>query len=158
MLSSQNRSIGCYAQTEHCPMSHLVKILRNHPWQTSVGIIAIYFFVFAFPALGNSESFGHGEGKSNIGSMIRQLPMEIGLVVSVLVIIGILGLWRESGFRPVRQGGLKFVLPPAIFTILLLCLALIVLGDVFLFMGIDVDTCIHPWLGLFWVLKDIIPL
>ncbi len=30
--------------------------------------------------------------------------------------------------------------------------------DGFLFMGIDGDTCIHPWLGLFWVLKGIIPL
>ena len=30
--------------------------------------------------------------------------------------------------------------------------------DVFLFMGIDGDTCIHPWLGLFWVLKGKIPI
>ena len=101
-------------------MENFRELLNRHAFAISLLIVAGYFVVFAYPAIHSSKAFGHGESVSEVGSMISQLPLETGLVVSVLALIGILGWWRGAGFRKVNRPGLKFAIAPAIFTGLLL--------------------------------------
>ncbi|MFV1966648.1 MAG: lysostaphin resistance A-like protein [Pirellulaceae bacterium] len=107
-------------------MKRIREYADAHAWAVSLLILAVYFVVFAIPALRDSNSMGRGEGMSDIASLNKQLPKEIGLVISVIALIAILGWWRGAGFRELRPGGLKFAVAPAVFTGLILAVIAIV--------------------------------
>lgn len=109
-------------------MQNFREKFQKHAWLYSLIIVAGYFALFVFPALGDSNAMGHGTGIDGVESMNSQLSLEIFLAVSVLVIIAAIGWWRSVVFHPLNPGGLKFAIAPAIFTAVLLLGAILAFG------------------------------
>jgi membrane protease YdiL (CAAX protease family) len=79
--------------------------------------MAGYFLILAWPALSSSAAFGGDPSRTPQSAPTNQLPLEIGLALSVLAIVFILGWGREARVtsRP-AWGGLWYFLPPALIT------------------------------------------
>lgn len=105
-------------------MTAIMDKLRTRPLVTALVLLAVYFLIFALPSLTAANSFGRGKGLETATDVNSQLPFETALLLSILVIIAVLRWWRACHMiTPLHKGGLKFALPPLLFTLLLLLLA-----------------------------------
>jgi len=94
---------------------------KNRPLQTGLLLLAAYFVYFIYPDAFGPTSFGRGKGLDTVADMGELLFPELGLVVSILLVVGIFGWWKACGFTlKTNKGGMKFILPPFIFTLLIL--------------------------------------
>lgn len=98
----------------------------KHAFAISLLLVAGYFLSFVYPALHNSHAFGHGTGAKDVESMNKMLPNEVALVASILLLIAVLGWRRQAGFRKHNPGTLKFAIAPAVFTALLVIIAVVI--------------------------------
>jgi len=99
----------------------LIFYLRTRPFLTSLLLMAGYFLFFVTPDAFGPNSFGRGHGVETAQDMNRQLIPEFGLVASILVVVAMLGWWKPCGFTiKFNKGGMKFVLVPLGFTLLIL--------------------------------------
>lgn len=91
------------------------RYLNKHPALTALVIVAVYFMLLAAPAITSSSAFGGDASRSPTEAPSGQLPWEIALAVSVIVIVLILGWGREARLtsRP-AWGGLWYAVVPGL--------------------------------------------
>ena len=100
---------------------------NSRPGLVALSIVFAYFLVFAVPDLWRSDAFGGGETETSVSSMVDQLWFELGMAVSVIVVIAILGWFGSARIsRLPRLRSLLWVVPPLLFTSLLLLLGLVI--------------------------------
>lgn len=102
------------------------RFIERHTALTAFVVMTGYFLVLAWPALFSSTSFGGDSSITPQSAPVNQLTLEIGLALSVLVIVFILGWSREA--RVTSQpawGGLWYVLPPAAITLFMLGISIV---------------------------------
>ena len=97
------------------------------PATVALGVVFAYFLVFAVPDLWRSDAFGGGETETSVASMVDQLWFELGMAISVIVIIAVLGWFGPAQIAQMpRLRSLWWILPPLLFTTLLLLLGLVI--------------------------------
>jgi len=85
----------------------MLKTLKQKPLLTSLLIVLLYACWFLSPLLfGTSDSNLHGT-KAMTTAGIPELITASALVV----LVTILGWWKNIGFRDIKPGGLKFIIP-----------------------------------------------
>lgn len=67
---------------------------RRNPVAVALGLVVLYFLVFALPSLDDPGKFGHGHGVENAKDAADQLGLEVTLALSILLVILILG-WAK---------------------------------------------------------------
>ncbi|MCF6273504.1 MAG: CPBP family intramembrane metalloprotease [Rhodobacteraceae bacterium] len=108
----------------------IITYLKNRPLRVGMLLMAAYFFYFIWPDAFGPNSFGRGTGINSAADLNDKLLSEIGLAASVLFVIGLFGWWRACGFTlKFHKGGMKFALPPLIFTTFILIFAVITASD-----------------------------
>lgn len=107
--------------TDEDNSNNLLDHLRRAPLLVAFGVILLYFLILAAPSLLSSASFGGDPSKTPQSLPKNQLPLEIGISASVLLIVFLLGWGRDA--RVTSQpswSGFWYVLPPAVITLLIL--------------------------------------
>ncbi|WP_224814743.1 CPBP family intramembrane glutamic endopeptidase [Hasllibacter sp. MH4015] len=101
----------------------------RHALALALVIVLGYFAYFFIPGALSSNSFGRGETHSDVASMSAQLTGELLLAASILALIVVLG-WTKSArlTTPLRHRSLWWLLPPLLFTSLILLVGLSVTG------------------------------
>ena len=103
--------------TEKGNSSSLLDRLRRAPLLVAFGVILLYILILAAPSLLSSASFGGDPSKTPQSLPKNQLPLEIGLSASVLLIVFLLGWGRDARVRSKPSwSGLWYVVPPALIT------------------------------------------
>lgn len=94
----------------------MLKTLKEKPLLTSLLIVLLYACWFLAPLVfGTTDSSAHGtKGIADAG-----LPELITASVLVLLVI-VLGWWRNIGFRDIKPGSLKFTIPIVLFIVFIL--------------------------------------
>ena len=102
----------------------MLTIFRTHALFTALLIIILYAAWFIVPAI-YIDIDPSKKALSDITNIIYQWKTQI-VVFSVLVtLVTLLKWWREVGFKPMHTGGLKFLLPPLLFLLILFAIALV---------------------------------
>lgn len=114
----------------------MFKILRNHPFSTSLLILAIYIAIFLLPTLFVTPDPDQ-HGLTGVQDAIGQWKAQLIFIVFFVVVISLLGWWREVGFRAPSPGGLKFLVPPVLFALLLLYASSLVTQEQHWFLAFD---------------------
>lgn len=95
--------------------------LRRAPLLVTFGAILLYFFILAAPSLLSSTSFGGDVSKTPQSLPKNQLPLEIGLAISALFIVFLLGWGRDARVTSKPSwSGFWYAVPPAAITLLIL--------------------------------------
>ncbi|NRB00001.1 MAG: hypothetical protein HRU32_09300 [Rhodobacteraceae bacterium] len=95
--------------------------LRTHPLTTAMIALAVYFAIFVVRGLASDNAFGNDEDAHANVIDLSQILLEIVLAGSVIGFILWLGWGREARVTaPLHWGGLWYVLPPALITLMLL--------------------------------------
>lgn len=97
------------------------RFLNSHPVTTSLGIVVIYFAILTAPSLWSSNAFGGDPSRTPQEAPLDQLGLEIFLAVSIVAVVFLLGWGRSARLTTgPAWGGLWYMLPPALITLLLL--------------------------------------
>ena len=97
--------------------------LQNKPLFTALLVIGIYALTFIVPALFLGID-AKSKGMESIAFVIGQWERQLATVLIVALIITKLGWWKEVGFVSVHKGGMKFILFPFLYTLILLLFSL----------------------------------
>ena len=97
--------------------------LQKKPLLAAFLIIGIYALTFIIPALFTGID-PHSKGMESIAFVIGQWERQLATLLIVALIITKLGWWKEVGFVSVHKGGLKFILFPFLYTLILLLFSL----------------------------------
>ena len=97
--------------------------LQKKPLLAAFLIIGIYALTFIIPALFTGID-PHSKGMESIAFVIGQWERQLATVLIVALIITKLGWWKEIGFVSVNKGGMKFILFPFLYTLMLLLFSL----------------------------------
>ena len=97
--------------------------LQKKPLLAAFLIIGIYALTFIIPALFTGIDT-HSKGLESIPFVIGQWERQLATVLIVALIITKLGWWKEIGFVSVNKGGMKFILFPFLYTLMLLLFSL----------------------------------
>ncbi|RVT81660.1 CPBP family intramembrane metalloprotease [Rhodobacteraceae bacterium CCMM004] len=117
------------------------RFAETRPALVACGIVFAYFLVLAVPGLGQSDAFGGGETETSVASMVAQLRFELGLAISVLFVVAVLGWFAAARISTLpRLRRLWWILPPLLFTSLLLFVAIVI--------GVGADVPFPAWQAL----------
>ncbi len=104
----------------------MISFLRHNTVATALICVVGYFLVFARPAFFSDERFGNGRGIDTVLDAAGQFWFEVGLVVSLFLIIAVLRWWRQIALPgSYNKGTWIFLIPPLLFTTSLLVLGLL---------------------------------
>lgn len=94
----------------------LFSTFRRNPIAIALGLVVIYFLVFAFPSLDDPGRFGHGHGVENAKDAADQLGLEATLALSILLVILMLGWAKSARLSTIPDWRRTFVLiPPLVY-------------------------------------------
>ena len=97
--------------------------LQNKPLFTALLVIGIYALTFIVPALFLGID-AKSKGMESISFVIGQWKRQLATILIVTFIITKLGWWKEVGFIPVHKGGMKFILFPFLYALMILLFSL----------------------------------
>ena len=112
--------------------------LRNNPFITSILAFLIYAAWFMISGLLPSASTDNAPvtpQPNEVEHMIAQIPNQIGLIILLTGIVALLIWWKPVGFSRHEKGSLKFILPPLLYSTILILFALTQRGDATGFLG-----------------------
>jgi len=101
----------------------MLTIFRTHALFTALLIIILYAAWFIVPSL-YIDIDPSKTPVSDISNMIYQWKTQIVVFGVLVTFVTLLKWWREVGFTPMHEGGLKFLLPPLLFLLILFSIAL----------------------------------
>ena len=110
--------------------------LREHPLMTALVILLLYSAIFVVPDLLITPDPSQ-QGLNSITDMIGLWPLELGLTIAFVLIVSLLGWWREVGFRGINPGSLKFLILPFLYGGMLLTSAVSVSDSQNWLLGFD---------------------
>ncbi|MCF6272185.1 MAG: CPBP family intramembrane metalloprotease [Rhodobacteraceae bacterium] len=109
-------------------MENLLDRLRQNLWTTSLAVLLAYFIFFILPPLEWANSLGRRAVGGELDPGFTRLSTEIWLVLSVVVVLFLLGLGRELALNKPLPGSFRLILPPILFSAVLVITALVYAG------------------------------
>ena len=100
----------------------MLQRLRNRPLLTSLLVVLLYGLWFIVPMF-FTQMPPDAHGTVGIEGALKMWKSELITAGVLVLIVSILGWWREIGFRSIKRGGVKFLLPILLLILLMLNLA-----------------------------------
>jgi len=97
----------------------MLNTLREKPLITALFLIVLYAAGLVVPSF-FIDIDPNQHGIDSINAAIGEWKYQLITVTVLIAIVSILGWWSDIGFRPINKGGIKFLLPPFLYALLLL--------------------------------------
>jgi len=115
----------------------MLSTFRSRPLLSAFLIVLLYAIWFVLPVLVHGGIDLERKGIVGIEGALTMWRSEVVTAVVLALLVSLLGWWREIGFRSVKKGGLKFLLPIFFIALIFLNLAWVLNDSPKWFLGFD---------------------